>query len=101
MINLQYCFIYYRYFAARDAVPPVGRLGAELLFKISRNSQYSLKNITVVGFSLGAHIAGNIGKNLFGQLGVIVALDPAGPFISSSDLDFSVHPSDAHYVQVT
>lgn len=87
------------YFAARDSVPFVGRIAADLLGRISETFSYSLSDVTLVGFSLGAHVSGNIGKALSGRIGVIVALDPAGPFISSSDINFSVHPSDAQYVQ--
>ncbi|KAL1493049.1 hypothetical protein ABEB36_011188 [Hypothenemus hampei] len=88
------------YFSARDAVPSIGRLASVLLQRFSLEFGYSLANVTLVGFSLGAHVSGNIGKVLGGQIGRIIALDPAGPFISSSDIDYSLHPTDAVYVQV-
>lgn len=89
-----------RYIGSRDSVQPVAALAAELAQTIIRQYNYSYKNLTLVGFSLGAHIAGNIGKNLGGRIGTIVALDPAGPLINSNDVDFSVTPTDAEYVQV-
>ncbi|KAF7267014.1 hypothetical protein GWI33_019720 [Rhynchophorus ferrugineus] len=84
------------YLVARNAVPYVGAFAASFLSSLSAQFQYSLTNVTLVGFSLGAHIAGNIGRNTDTPIGYIMALDPAGPLIES---DVSVRPSDADYVQ--
>lgn len=89
------------YIGARNAVPGVGRVAGQLLRSVHDNFGYSLKDVTLVGFSLGAHVAGNIGKTVGGQqIGLIIGLDPAGPLISSKDINFSLTPSDADYVQV-
>ncbi|CAG9759292.1 unnamed protein product [Ceutorhynchus assimilis] len=88
------------YFTARDAVPFVGRLAAKLLDNISNKFGYSLRRVTMVGFSLGAHVCATIGKTLNGKIGVLTALDPAGPFISPTDRNYCVHKTDAQYVQV-
>ncbi|KAL1403244.1 hypothetical protein pipiens_019449 [Culex pipiens pipiens] len=37
-----------------------------------------LKNITLIGHSLGAHISGQVGHNFHGQIGAIYGLDPPG-----------------------
>ncbi|KAH1029394.1 pancreatic triacylglycerol lipase [Dendroctonus ponderosae] len=87
------------YLAARDSVPPVGKEAATFIQRLSTAFNYPLIDFTLVGFSLGAHIAGNIGKALKGKIGLIIALDPAGPFISSTNSSFSVYPTDAKYVQ--
>ncbi|XP_066247226.1 pancreatic lipase-related protein 2-like [Euwallacea similis] len=88
------------YSIARDAVPTIGALTAELIQSIYTYYDYSADNVTLVGFSLGAHVAATVGKNLEGNIGTLVALDPAGPGINSQDLSYSVHPTDAQYVQV-
>lgn len=81
-------------------MPPVGKEVATFIGRLSAAFNYPLIDFTLIGFSLGAHIAGNIGKALNGEIGVIIALDPAGPFISSTNSSFSVYPTDAKYVQV-
>ncbi|KAF7279116.1 hypothetical protein GWI33_007629 [Rhynchophorus ferrugineus] len=84
------------YLVAKNAVPYVGVFTASFLSSISASFQYSLTNVTLVGFSLGAHIAGNIGRNTDKPVGLIMALDPAGPLITN---EVYVKPSDADYVQ--
>ncbi|XP_060516297.1 pancreatic lipase-related protein 2-like [Cylas formicarius] len=86
------------YISARNAVPGVGRLVGRFLRLLSQKLRYSLDDVTVIGFSLGAHAAGNVGKELGGDLGQIIGLDPAGPLISARDIDYSLHPTDAKYV---
>ena len=63
-------------------------------------------NITIAGHSLGAHIAGFIGKNLNSNsltIARIYGLDPAGPLFTLPFLNFPTHRlsyDDARYVQV-
>ncbi|XP_055626611.1 pancreatic triacylglycerol lipase-like [Toxorhynchites rutilus septentrionalis] len=53
--------------------------------------------VHVIGHSLGAHIAGNVGKFFQGKLGRITALDPAGPLFARLSID-AVRESDAKFV---
>ncbi|KAJ8966508.1 hypothetical protein NQ317_019653, partial [Molorchus minor] len=58
----------------------------------------------LIGFSLGAHIAGFAGanlKNTAGQsFGRITGLDPALPFFATLSNDWKLDPSDAKFVDV-
>uniref|UniRef100_A0A1B0DD81 Lipase domain-containing protein n=1 Tax=Phlebotomus papatasi TaxID=29031 RepID=A0A1B0DD81_PHLPP len=57
------------------------------------------RNIHVLGHSLGAHIAGNIGKYFNGTISRITALDPAGPLFRMNSTD-ACNRTDAAFVDV-
>ncbi|XP_046682440.1 LOW QUALITY PROTEIN: uncharacterized protein LOC124368929 [Homalodisca vitripennis] len=59
----------------------------------------SLQNIHMIGFSLGAHVAGFAGAELK-NLSRITGLDPAGPLFESQDPRARLDSSDAHFVDV-
>ncbi|KAH8232327.1 hypothetical protein KR032_004284, partial [Drosophila birchii] len=60
----------------------------------------SLESLEIVGFSLGAHVAGHTGKQLTtGKAGKIVGLDPASPLISYSKSEKRLSSDDAIYVE--
>ncbi|KAH8355993.1 hypothetical protein KR200_006288, partial [Drosophila serrata] len=60
----------------------------------------SLDSLEIVGFSLGAHVAGHTGKQLTtGKAGKIVGLDPASPLISYSKSEKRLSSDDAIYVE--
>ncbi|XP_053692379.1 phospholipase A1-like [Sabethes cyaneus] len=87
------------YFLSRKRVASVGEVVARLIDNLVASSGISYTDITLIGFSLGAHVAGNAGKYLKGKLGTIIALDPAGPEFSYGDSDI-LHQDDAEYVEV-
>uniref|UniRef100_A0A8C2QYB3 Lipase domain-containing protein n=1 Tax=Capra hircus TaxID=9925 RepID=A0A8C2QYB3_CAPHI len=60
----------------------------------------SLDDIYVIGVSLGAHIAGFVGKMYDGQLGRITGLDPAGPLYNGKPPEDRLDPRDAQFVDV-
>ncbi|KAG8516041.1 Lipase member H, partial [Galemys pyrenaicus] len=60
----------------------------------------SLDNIYMIGVSLGAHIAGFVGKMFDGQLGRITGLDPAGPLFNGKPPEDRLDPGDAQFVDV-
>lgn len=60
-----------------------------------------LKKVALIGYGLGAHLAGCVGKNLSGQVGRIFGLDPLVEF--SEELlsnEYRLMASDAKLVQV-
>lgn len=46
------------YIAARNRVEPIGAHLAAMIDFLVKNEQVSINDISVIGFSLGAHIAG-------------------------------------------
>uniref|UniRef100_A0A8D0H521 Lipase domain-containing protein n=1 Tax=Sphenodon punctatus TaxID=8508 RepID=A0A8D0H521_SPHPU len=60
----------------------------------------SLDSIYMIGVSLGAHIAGFVGKMYNGKLGRITGLDPAGPLFSGKPPDERLAHTDAQFVDV-
>lgn len=88
------------YLAARNRVEPTGKVLAELLAMIANNTGMAYSSMSVIGHSLGGHVAGFAGKNLDGQLGSIMALDPAAPFFSVENPEQRLNATDAQYVQV-
>lgn len=62
----------------------------------------NLKDLTVVGHSLGAHVAGCAAKkfNSTEKIGAIIGLDPASVGFKYDETDKRLANSDADYVQV-
>lgn len=83
------------YISARNRVGPAGVHVADFL----RHASLDVRTVTVIGHSLGAHVAGFIGKNMESDLGAIVALDAAFPLFSINSPDARLNVDDALYVQ--
>ncbi|XP_076673462.1 pancreatic triacylglycerol lipase-like [Andrena cerasifolii] len=60
----------------------------------------SLSDLTIIGHSLGAHVAGLSGYHVKNEVDYIVALDPALPLFSSKPPGRRVSYEDAKYVEV-
>lgn len=67
------------YIAARIRINAVGELVARYMDFLDQNDALIWSRLTVVGFSLGAHCAGMVGKSVTrGRINTIIGLDPAG-----------------------
>ncbi|XP_011495499.1 PREDICTED: uncharacterized protein LOC105360313 [Ceratosolen solmsi marchali] len=75
------------------------RLVGRQLAKLVRSLNVSLDKIHLIGFSLGAHVAGFAGAEL-GNVSRITGLDPAGPLFESQDPRARLDKTDAHFVDV-
>lgn len=65
-------------------------------------SGMNLQDVTVVGHSLGAHIAGRAAKQMksSGRIACIIGLDPASVDFDFFDKDKRLSDTDADYVQI-
>uniref|UniRef100_A0AAG5DKA1 Lipase domain-containing protein n=1 Tax=Anopheles atroparvus TaxID=41427 RepID=A0AAG5DKA1_ANOAO len=86
------------YIAARNAVGPAGAALASFIDQLIAAGA-SPDNMYLIGFSLGAHVAGNAGKGQNGRVNTVIALDPAGPLFSLGQPD-AVSPADGRYVEM-
>uniref|UniRef100_A0A182S6M2 Lipase domain-containing protein n=1 Tax=Anopheles maculatus TaxID=74869 RepID=A0A182S6M2_9DIPT len=87
------------YPTARDLVLPVAnRIGTSLSQFMQRVS-IDPSRVHVIGHSLGAHIAANVGRHFEGKLSRVTALDPAKPHFKLDSKD-AVGPDTAQFVDV-
>lgn len=88
------------YSTAQNSVKAVGNYVASFISNLSSGSGISLSSITLIGHSLGAHIVGNAGAALKGQISHIIGLDPASPSFTVADITNRLDPTDAQFVQI-
>ncbi|KAK4887579.1 hypothetical protein RN001_003850 [Aquatica leii] len=85
-------------------LPKIAKLLGYFLCTLSKGKLYKLKNIHLVGHSLGAQMAGLIGQTVKVQceqvIGRITGLDPAGPLYLDTHIDERLDSSDAEFVDV-
>ncbi|GAB0095682.1 phospholipase A1-like [Sergentomyia squamirostris] len=89
------------YSRAASQVDPVGETVADFLIFLRKETGIRLSDVTVIGHSMGAHIAGVTGRNTakVEELGVIVGLDPALPMFDTKFSASRLTGSDAKYVE--
>ncbi|XP_026747862.1 pancreatic lipase-related protein 2-like [Trichoplusia ni] len=73
-----------------------GRTVGRFIQWINTQTGASLNNYHVLGYSVGAHQAGIVGRTLLGQVGYITAMDPAARWLNSQ----AIQASDAVYTEV-
>lgn len=89
------------YVRARNRVGDVGRSLANIIDFLNQSFNLRFEDLTVVGFSLGAHVAGIAGKTVRrGRINTIVGLDPAGPLFDINRVDTRLDSGDAQYVEI-
>ncbi|XP_040168742.1 pancreatic lipase-related protein 2-like [Anopheles arabiensis] len=84
---------------SRQLVYAVAAAASNMLDYLARYGQLNKRDVVVVGHSLGAHVAGNVGKWQSGAIPTIVGLDPALPFFAGDAPD-RIMASDADYVEI-
>ncbi|XP_060093077.1 lipoprotein lipase [Heteronotia binoei] len=67
---------------------------------IEEQFDYSLNNVHLLGYSLGAHVAGIAGKLANKKISRITGLDPAGPNFEYANETRRLSPDDAVFVDV-
>ncbi|XP_028161545.1 pancreatic lipase-related protein 2-like [Ostrinia furnacalis] len=85
------------YVTAVVSVPSVGRHIGQFLDFLNALTGTPFSSVHLIGHSLGAHVAGNAGKELEGRVARITGLDPAGPLWGLNP--YRLKPSDAVYVE--
>lgn len=84
---------------AKKRVRIVGSIVAEFMDFILGNDPLKWNQLTIVGHSLGSHIAGIVGRKVkLGKVGTIFALDPAEPLFRN--IRNRLNKNDAKYVEV-
>uniref|UniRef100_A0A8C1CJL6 triacylglycerol lipase n=1 Tax=Cyprinus carpio carpio TaxID=630221 RepID=A0A8C1CJL6_CYPCA len=78
----------------------VGQSIATLLDWLQEEVQLQLKDVHMIGYSLGAHVAGYAGTSVNGSIGRITGLDPAGPMFEGVESRKRLSPDDADFVDV-
>lgn len=88
------------YTQAAQYVNPMGDMVGDFINKLTDYYGINPSTITLMGHSLGGQLVGRIGYATNGQLGVLIALDPAFPLFSVDNLADRLDQTDAQYVQV-
>ncbi|XP_046961511.1 pancreatic lipase-related protein 2-like [Vanessa cardui] len=84
------------YVSASVSVPAAGRFLGNFLQWLIRTGGGNWDNVHLIGYSLGAHLVGNAGREVGGQPIRVTGLDPAGPFWSNP---FALNKNSGRYVE--
>jgi pancreatic triacylglycerol lipase len=87
------------YITARNRAGTIGAITAVFINFLEAQTGVDLNTINVIGYSLGGHVAGFVGKNTQGRLNTIIASDPAAPLFNMDSPDDRLADTDAQYVE--
>ncbi|XP_070607858.1 lipase member H-A-like isoform X2 [Erythrolamprus reginae] len=87
------------YFSAVSSAKKVVPILTHLIDQMLENG-VALDSIYMIGVSIGAHIAGFVGKTYNGKIGRITGLDPAGPSYARKLANERLDHTDAQFVDV-
>ncbi|XP_026556647.1 lipase member I [Pseudonaja textilis] len=87
------------YFSAVSSAKKVVPILTHLIDQMLEND-VAVDSIYMIGVSLGAHIAGFVGKTYNGKIGRITGLDPAGPLFTKKLANERLDHTDAQFVDV-
>ncbi|KAK0167249.1 hypothetical protein PV327_004674 [Microctonus hyperodae] len=89
------------YFTAAKSISEIGKRIAEMIKWLVRKNRIDIADLHIIGFSLGAHVAGFTGKALAPlKVRRITGLDPAGPGFELNPPHKRLDKSDAKFVDV-
>ncbi|XP_034103812.1 pancreatic triacylglycerol lipase [Drosophila albomicans] len=93
------------YKSASMSIFDVGLTVAGIIIALEemRPKHFDRRNVTLAGYSLGAHAAGYAGAVLLGKVEQIIGLDPAGPLFTlpaAVSPKYRLDETDAQFVQV-